>query len=118
MSLARTAQCSAVIPSASDALTSGRCCRRARRTTNISCRFASNLDASRTDSKLVDIAIEFIRKRYHKVRNRRFLCGLDVTITLHLTRGATYQKRRQIQSRVRIALAHTAAVKNERMIQQ
>src|SRR5262245_60672263 len=89
-----------------------------RRTTNISSRLASNLYSSGTDSKLVDIAIEFVRKRYHEVRDRRFLCRLNVAITLHLTRGAPGQERRQIQSGVRIAFAHAAAVENERMIQQ
>src|SRR5262245_31187607 len=78
----------------------------------------SNLHGSRADAELVDIAVELVGQGYHQIRNRRFLSSLNVTIAFQLAGSAANQERGEIQARVGIAFAHTATVKNQRMIQQ
>src|SRR5262245_7122052 len=106
MLFARAAQCSAVMPSASDALTLARCFNRARtacvspdftasmrftgaaaetttdvKTTSTKAYFmailVSDFNRSRADSELVDIAIELVGQRHHQVCNRGFFRSLN-----------------------------------------
>src|SRR5207247_3379134 len=79
---------------------------------------ASNLHSSGTDPKLVQLAIELVGERYHQVCDRRLLRSLNMAITLHPACASADEERRQIQTRMGIAFAHPAAIKNDCMIQQ
>src|SRR5215831_20086054 len=79
---------------------------------------SSYFQVSGADAEFVQIAIKFVRERNHEIRQRRFLRCLNVTIASHLAGGAANEKRRDVQSRMGIALAHSAAVQDQRMIQK
>ena len=77
-----------------------------------------NFRLSSADAELVDIAIEFVRKSDHQIREWRFLGRLNMTIPLNLAGCAADQKRRHVQAGMIVAFAHAAPVQNEGMIQQ
>src|SRR6266850_2349931 len=72
-----------------------------------------NIHGSRADPKLLQVATELVPQRHHQVCDWRFLRCLNVSIALHLSGESTHEQRWKIETRMCVALAHTAAIEDQ-----
>src|SRR5436305_7973219 len=75
-------------------------------------------DAAVAEAELVHLAVVLAGDRQQEVREGRFLLLLDVPVALDRPAEAARKQRRDVDARVLVALAHAAAVEDQRVIEQ
>src|SRR5581483_4931417 len=121
MSSARTAQCSGVVPSASGALMSAPRQDSASKENAARMRMwglLNGLDHAGAITQALDLDPGLVQHGQQHVGHGSVIGLADMLAALHRPGAAAQNQRRQREMVMRVAVAHVAAVQNERMIEQ